>query len=128
MATLPVSGWIILIIFGLIFLLSVIRKLYALIMYWDIKQFYNQALMIEDANLDNLTWHDVQKRLIQVQLDLQMCIHKRELTELDIYHRILRQTNYLVALVNKKLLPPRANFPFLGEVVYWTKYLRFVTD
>ncbi|XP_066254777.1 autophagy-related protein 9A isoform X1 [Euwallacea similis] len=124
MSTLPFSGWMLLFFLGIMFFLSVIRKVYALILYWDIKQFYNQALLIEDDNLDNLTWHEVQKKLIQVQLDLQMCIHKRELTELDIYHRILRQTNYLVALVNKRLLPPRVNVPFLGEVVYWTKNLR----
>lgn len=107
MSTLPFFGWFLLFFLGIVFVLNVIRKLYALIMYWDIKQFYNQALKIADDDLDNLTWHDVQTQVIQVQLDLQMCIHKRELTELDIYHRILRQTNYLVALVNKKLIPPQ---------------------
>ncbi|CAG9769068.1 unnamed protein product [Ceutorhynchus assimilis] len=124
MSTLPLSGWFLLVFFCVVFVLALIRKFYALGMYWDIKQFYNQALKIDDNNLDNLTWHDVQKKLIQVQIELQMCIHKRELTELDIYHRILRQQNYLVALVNKKLIPPRVNVPFLGECVYWTKFLR----
>lgn len=62
--------------------------------------------------------------MLQVQSELQMCIHKRDLTELDIYHRILRQINYLVALVNKRLLPPRIDVPVLGEVVYWTENLR----
>lgn len=124
MSTLPFFGWFLIFFLGIVFVLSVIRKFYALIMYWDIKQFYNQALKIADDDLDNLTWHDIQTKLIQVQLDLQMCIHKRELTELDIYHRILRQTNYLVALVNKKLLPPQVSVPLLGHVVYWTKGLR----
>ncbi|KAL1513238.1 hypothetical protein ABEB36_002672 [Hypothenemus hampei] len=124
MRDLPFWGWLLLLFLSIIFVLNLIRKLYALVMYWDIKQFYNQALAIDDADLDNLTWHEVQKKLIHAQLDLQMCIHKRELTELDIYHRILRQTNYLVALVNKRLLPPRMYVPFLGELVYWTKNLR----
>lgn len=42
------------------------------------------------CELDNLTWYDVQKKLRDVQRDQQMCIHKPDLTELDIYHRILR--------------------------------------
>ncbi|XP_076253766.1 autophagy-related protein 9 isoform X2 [Rhynchophorus ferrugineus] len=123
-SNLPLFGWLLIIFLTLLFILNFIRKLYAIIMYWDIKQFYNQALGISDKELDNLTWHEVQSKLKQAQLDLQMCIHKRELTELDIYHRILRQTNYLVALFNKKLLPPRVNVPLLGEIVYWTKGMR----
>lgn len=42
------------------------------------------------SELDNLTWHEVQKRVREVQSEQQMCIHKEQLTELDIYHRILR--------------------------------------
>jgi len=44
----------------------------------------------DDKDLDNLTWHDIQKQIRKAQLELQMCIHKPELTELDIYLRILR--------------------------------------
>lgn len=51
-----------------IFVLNFIRKVHSLIRFWDIKQFYNQALNIDDADLDNLTWHDVQKLLIEVKL------------------------------------------------------------
>lgn len=65
--------------------------------------------------MDNMTWHEVQTRVRAVQIEQQMCIHKKELTELDIYHRILRQQNYLVAMVNKRLLPPRLQVPLLGE-------------
>lgn len=42
------------------------------------------------GELDNLTWHEVQRRIRDVQSEQQMCIHKEQLTELDIYHRILR--------------------------------------
>jgi autophagy-related protein 9 len=42
------------------------------------------------SDLDNLTWHEIQRRVREVQIEQQMCIHKRDLTELDIYHRILR--------------------------------------
>lgn len=43
-----------------------------------------------DRDLENLTWHEVQQKLRKAQMEYQMCIHKQELTELDIYHRILR--------------------------------------
>ena len=33
----------------------------------------------------------------------------------DIYHRILRFKNYLVAMVNKELLPLKFRLPFVGE-------------
>ncbi|XP_044266960.1 autophagy-related protein 9A [Tribolium madens] len=116
--------WIALIIAIIVWILKLIRGVYHFFHFWDIKQFYNTALKIEDGELDNLTWHEVQTKVRTVQIEQQMCIHKRELSELDIYHRILRQQNYLVAMVNKRLLPPRLKVPFLGEVVYWTSGLR----
>ncbi|XP_060519023.1 autophagy-related protein 9A isoform X2 [Cylas formicarius] len=117
--------WFLLIFAAGMFVLKAIRQFYVMIMYWDIKQFYNTALNIKDKDLDNLTWYEVQNKLKQVQLEQQICIHKRELTELDIYHRILRQENYFVAMVNKKLIPPRIYMPFLGDIVYWTKGMRY---
>ncbi|XP_017773078.1 PREDICTED: autophagy-related protein 9A [Nicrophorus vespilloides] len=100
-------------------------RVYHLVHFWDVKQFYNCALDISDDDLDNMTWHEVQTRIRAVQLEQQMCIHKKELTELDIYHRILRQKNYLIAMTNKKLIPPRVNVPIIGEVVYWSLGLRY---
>lgn len=56
----------------------------------DIKAFFNVALKIDDVELENHTWHEVQKRIRDAQSEMQLCIHKDHLTELDIYHRILR--------------------------------------
>lgn len=58
---------------------------------WDIKSFFNVALKIEDSELENNTWHEVQRRIRDAQSEMQLCIHKDHLSELDIYHRILRQ-------------------------------------
>lgn len=80
---------------------------YHFFQYWDIKSFYNVALGIEDSALESATWHDVQRKLMGAQEEYRMCVHKRRLTELDVYHRILRFKNYLVAMVNKDLLPVR---------------------
>lgn len=54
-----------------------------------------------------------------------MCIHKKELTELDIYHRILRFKNYMVAMINKSLLPVHLQLPLLGNVVFLTQGLKY---
>lgn len=67
----------------------------------------------------------MQDRLISLQREQQMCIHKKELTELDIYHRILRFKNYTVAMVNKSVLPVHLNLPMLGEVVFLTQGLKY---
>lgn len=115
--------WFALVTACMVWTLKLIRSVYHMIHFWDIKQFFNLALEIRDADLDNLTWHEVQTRVRAVQLEQQMCIHKRELSELDIYHRILRNHNYLVAMTNKRIIPPRLRFWFLGEIVYWTRGL-----
>lgn len=60
-----------------------------------------------------------------LQIEQRMCIHKEVLTELDIYHRILRFTNYFIAMVNKGVIPLKLDVPFLGETVFLTKGLRY---
>lgn len=45
--------------------------------------FYVETLFQTD--LPNMTWHEVQTRLLDVQKDQQMCIHKSDLTQLGQY-------------------------------------------
>uniref|UniRef100_A0A8C9EUW1 Autophagy-related protein 9 n=1 Tax=Pavo cristatus TaxID=9049 RepID=A0A8C9EUW1_PAVCR len=77
------------------------------------------------SDLFELGWQEVQARLIALQREQQLCVHKRELTELDIHHRILRFSNYTVAMVNKSLLPVRFRLPLLGPVVFLTRGLHY---
>lgn len=72
-----------------------------------------------------MTWKEVQRRLILAQEEYLMCIHKKQLTELDVYHRILRFKNYLVAMVNKELLPVKINVPFVGEKIILSHGLKY---
>ena len=72
-----------------------------------------------------MTWHDVQRRLLEVQREHEMCVHKKDLTELDVYHRILRHENYLVALINKDVIPVKYKLPFLGNFVFLSSGLRY---
>ena len=98
---------------------------YHFFQFWDIKSFYNVALRITDDELDSIGWHEIQQRLIVAQNEYSMCIHKSQLTELDIYHRILRYKNYMVAMVNKDLLPVRVLVPFVGDVLFLSKGLKY---
>lgn len=117
--------WSLLVIAAIFFILQFVKVLYHLMQFWEIKMFFNTALKIADSELDNFTWHEIQKRIIEVQKEQEMCIHKRELTELDIYHRILRHKNYMVAMINKSLLPVRLKFPIIGEVIFLTRGLKY---
>ncbi|XP_037562006.1 autophagy-related protein 9A-like isoform X1 [Dermacentor silvarum] len=117
--------WLSLVVATVYWLFRAIRVACHLIQFIEIRAFYVHALHISASDLDNMTWHEVQRRVLEVQKDQQMCIHKQELTELDIYNRILRYKNYMVALVNKDVLPLHFTLPLLGSVVYLTQGLKY---
>lgn len=121
------NSWIIfLLIMAAIFWIYRLVKVFCNVLsYWEIRQFYSKALKIRMDELCNFTWQEVQDRLISLQREQQMCIHKKELTELDIYHRILRFKNYMVAMINKSLLPVQLQLPLLGNVVFLTQGLKY---
>ncbi|XP_037537692.1 autophagy-related protein 9B [Nematolebias whitei] len=121
------NSWIIfLLIMAAIFWMYRLVKVFCnLLSFWEIRQFYIKALKIHMDELCNFTWQEVQDRLISLQREQQMCIHKKELTELDIYHRILRFKNYMVAMINKSLLPVQLQLPLLGNVVFLTQGLKY---
>jgi len=53
--------------------------------------FFIVLFVFFQSDLQSVTWYEIQRRTREVQRVQQMCIHKTELSELDIYHRILRQ-------------------------------------
>lgn len=110
---------------GLFWFTRLLVVMHHVFQFWDIKCFYNSALKISDSSLESVTWWEVQEKLITAQTEHMMCIHKQELTPLDVYHRILRFTNYLVAMVNKSVLPLRYNVPFMGEHAFLSTGLKF---
>ena len=75
--------------------------------------------------LANMQWKDVQQKLINVQKEHQMCVHKAELTELDIYHRILRWKNYLIAMQNKGVISCVYSFPIIGRRAFLTEGMKY---
>nr|CAB3224237.1 autophagy-related protein 9A [Phallusia mammillata] len=113
------------VIAALFWTLRAVKVFYSFFQLLEIRHFYRIALHINDNDVDNMTWHDVQQRLMLVQEEQQMCIHKQQLTELDIYNRILRFKNYMIAMINKGLLPPKFTFPILGNVLFLTQGLKY---
>uniref|UniRef100_A0A8C8DKF6 Autophagy-related protein 9 n=1 Tax=Oryzias sinensis TaxID=183150 RepID=A0A8C8DKF6_9TELE len=92
------NGFVIfvLIISGVFWLHRLVKFFYNVCCYWEIRSFYKNALKMSMSELPYATWQEVQARIIEIQKEHQICIHKKELTELDIYHRILRFKNYMV--------------------------------
>uniref|UniRef100_A0A3Q1GZ79 Autophagy-related protein 9 n=1 Tax=Acanthochromis polyacanthus TaxID=80966 RepID=A0A3Q1GZ79_9TELE len=115
----------VLIISGVFWLHRLVKFIYNVCCYWEIRSFYINALKMTMSELPYATWQEVQARIVEIQKEHQICIHKKELTELDIYHRILRFKNYMVAMVNKSLLPVRFRLPALGECVFYTRGLKY---
>uniref|UniRef100_G3P6Z7 Autophagy-related protein 9 n=1 Tax=Gasterosteus aculeatus aculeatus TaxID=481459 RepID=G3P6Z7_GASAC len=113
----------VLIISGVFWLHRLVKFIYNVCCYWEIRAFYINALKM--TMLPYATWQEVQARIVEIQKEHQICIHKKELTELDIYHRILRFKNYMVAMVNKSLLPVRFRLPGLEESVFYTRGLKY---
>ena len=111
---------IILIIFASLFwVIRVIKTIKSVIVNHAIKIFYREALQIQDVTA--YTWQDVQSRLIASKH--HFLFQEVALNELDVHNRILRHTNFLVALMNKGLLPVHYHVPFLGDVTYFPKGL-----
>lgn len=102
-----------------------IKAIYNIARYAEIHSFYISALNIQSKELTNITWHEVQEKLLQMQKKHHLCVHKQELTELDIYNRILRFKNYEVAMVNQGLLPPKIDVPIFGNLICLTTGFKY---
>jgi autophagy-related protein 9 len=117
--------WLVLLVVIVFWTFRFIKAIYNITRYAEIKSFFTNALNIQTKDLPNITWHEVQEKLLLMQKKHHLCVHKQELTELDIYHRILRFKNYQVAMVNQGLLPAKINVPFLGQCIYLTTGLKY---
>ncbi|XP_004629129.1 autophagy-related protein 9B [Octodon degus] len=109
-------------------LFQLLRSLRSLFSYWDIRVFYREALHIPPEELSSAPWAEVQARLLELQRSGGLCVQPRPLTELDVHHRILRYTNYQVALANKGLLPARCPLPWGGSVAFLSRGLALNVD
>ncbi|KAM7325799.1 hypothetical protein ACRRTK_016052 [Alexandromys fortis] len=109
-------------------LFQLLRSVCNLFSYWDIQVFYREALHIPPEELSSVPWAEVQSRLLELQRSGGLCVQPRPLTELDVHHRILRYTNYQVALANKGLLPARCPLPWGGSAAFLSRGLALNVD
>uniref|UniRef100_A0A8C0WB22 Autophagy-related protein 9 n=1 Tax=Castor canadensis TaxID=51338 RepID=A0A8C0WB22_CASCN len=109
-------------------LFQLLRSVCNLFNYWDIQVFYREALHISPEELSSVPWAEVQSRLLELQRSGGLCVQPRPLTELDVHHRILRYTNYQVALANKGLLPARCPLPWGGSAAFLSRGLALNID
>ncbi|KAM4025426.1 autophagy-related protein 9A-like isoform 1-T3 [Anomaloglossus baeobatrachus] len=111
-----------LVIAGVFWIHRLIRVIYNICGYWEIYNFYTKTLGITMANLLYYTWEEIQSRIVQFQNEHQT---NKKWSELDVSHRILRFKNYLVAMVNKNLLPLKHRLPLLGDTVFYPNSLKY---
>ncbi|KAJ8737382.1 hypothetical protein PYW07_000653 [Mythimna separata] len=117
--------WCLITLCAVIWLMRLVISIYHLYYAYDTKLFYNNALKIKESDLVWINWSTIQDRVREAQPEHHMCVHKQEINELDIYHRILRFTNYMVAMVNKNLLPLQIHVPCIGDFHYLSRGLKW---
>ena len=74
-----------------------------------------------------LSWDDVVKRIVELQRVSRLCIVKDQLTAHDIANRILRKDNFMVAMINRGVLPlqlhPLLPLNLLSKALEWNLYV-----
>ena len=93
---------------------------------FEIRALYRDKLHLEDADLQVASWDDIVAKLVELQQHTRFCIVKDQLTAHDVANRILRKENFLVALVNRGLLPiqPIPYLPSLmTKTLEWNLYV-----
>jgi autophagy-related protein 9 len=94
-----------------------IKTIHSIIINLAISKFYKDILHINDCS--SLTWQDVQARIISSKHNF--LAQDSHLTELDIHNRILRHSNFMIALINRGVLPIYYKVPFIGEATFFTQ-------
>lgn len=106
------------VLLAMIFLVwKTVKTIHSTIVNSAIRQFFKDVLHINDCS--SLTWQDVQARIISSKHNF--LAQDSHLSELDIHNRILRHTNYMIALINRGILPIYYRVPFIGETTFFTQ-------
>src|SRR5439155_799665 len=71
----------------------------------ETRQFYRDRLRITTRELQTMEWSTVVTRLVGLQTRTRFQLTDAPLTALSISARVMRRDNYLVALINKGVLP-----------------------
>ena len=90
---------------------------------------FKDKLHICDTDLQAIQWDTIVQRIVDLQQTSRLCIVKDQLTAHDIANRILRKENFMVAFVNRGLLPlqpleplPGFRIHLLTKTLEWNLY------
>lgn len=101
-----------------------LRVGYRLVQLYEIQKFYQTVLEINDSDLINIPWREIVQRICKTQPQVHLIVNQDEITPLDIYQRILRYKNYMVAFIDHDVLPLHIDVPFVGKISYLSSGLR----
>lgn len=121
--------------FGWLYLITMfIRDIQRLV---DLKNFFHYLLDVPDKDIQTVTWQYVVQKLMDLRDENPATARperlspenrrfingqsKQRMDAHDIANRLMRQDNYLIAMINKDILDCTINIPFLGKRQFFTK-------
>ncbi|KAI3385866.1 hypothetical protein SNEBB_006476 [Seison nebaliae] len=100
------------------FLWEAYHAIRRLIDYREVGNFYKKILQINESDFSEMAWQNIVEKLVERQKYNKIGF-QTELSILDINNIILRYDNYLVAMMNRKVLDFKFYIPIWGrDIVY----------
>ena len=115
-----------LIVFATAWLWTAVRFVAEVPALLELRAFCATKLGLADVELRTVTWPELVARVVASQVTTRLCV-VRDLSAHDICSRIMRKENYLIGMLNKRVL--RLTVPFLpgalGKRVWLTKMVEW---
>ena len=92
-------------LFGAFWVWKVLSAIHIISSAIVMERFYREKLGLRLSDLNEMQWHEVLQRLILLhEHGIHRVAIQDKLTEHDVVLRIMRKDNYMIGLINKKLL------------------------
>lgn len=121
-APIPIWLMVFLVIFSLYWLSKLFSFFSSIKTNWEISSFYKNTLKINEDDIQTIEWREVVSKIVLVP---RLCIVKENMNALDIANRIMRKENYIIGLINQRILNLSIPFPFLRNLTFITKTLEW---
>lgn len=110
-------------VFSLAWLWTAARFVVELPVLREMRSFCSAKLALSDAELRTITWPELVARVVAAQVSTRLCV-VRDLSAHDVCARIMRRENFLIGMLNKKVLalslpPPFGGRVWLTKLVEW---------
>ncbi|ORZ06573.1 autophagy protein Apg9-domain-containing protein [Lobosporangium transversale] len=130
---LPTGTFILLLLFAAFWVGQLTRLIYDIPEMVDMCNFYTYLLMIPDADIQTVSWHEVVNRIIKIRDDNPntttaatiQTTDRQRMNAHDIANRIMRKENYMVAIFNKELINLSPPVPLLRNRTILTRILEW---